>query len=186
MEAVDALLTRVSAPRLTGSVPDSLLDDMLQAAHRAPDHAQLTPDRFLAVTGAGRAALGELMVAAKLAVVPDANAATLDKLRLKPLRAPMIIIGIASPTPHPKVPEVEQLLTAGIALQNMSAMAWAKGFGAIWRTGDLAYSKPLQAGLGLAVQEQIVGFLYIGEVDGRLKTPSTSISENRLTHWPRG
>ena len=141
MEAVDALLSRVSAPRLTGAVPASLLADMVQAAQRAPDHAQLAPYRFLVVTGEGRSALGELMVAARLAVAPDTDVAMLDKLRLKPLRAPMIIVGIASPTPHPKVPEIEQLLTAGIALQNMSSMAWAKGFGAIWRTGDLAYNR---------------------------------------------
>jgi nitroreductase len=184
MEAVDALLSRVSAPRLTGSVPASLLADMVQAAQRAPDHAQLSPYRFLAITGDGRTALGELMVAARLADAPDTDVTTLDKLRLKPLRAPMIIVGIASPTPHPKVPEIEQLLTAGIALQNMSSMAWARGFGAIWRTGDLAYSKHLQAGLGLVAHEQITGFLYIGEVEGRLKTPSKPISAELLAHWP--
>lgn len=184
MEAVDALLSRVSAPRLTGAVPASLLADMVQAAQRAPDHAQLAPYRFLVVTGAGRSALGELMVAARLAVAPDTDAATLDKLRLKPLRAPMIIVGIASPTPHPKVPEIEQLLTAGIALQNMSSMAWAKGFGAIWRTGDLAYNRTLQAGLGLADHEQITGFLYLGQVEGRLKTPSQSSPVDLLGYWP--
>ena len=184
MEAVDALLSRVSAPRLTGAVPASLLADMVQAAQRAPDHAQLTPYRFLAVTDAGRTALGSLMVAARLAVAPDTDVATLDKLSRKPLRAPMIVIGIASPTPHPKVPENEQLLTAGIALQNMSSMAWAKGFGAIWRTGDLAYNGHLRAGLGLASHEQITGFLYIGEVEGRLKTPSQSIPDNLVALWP--
>ena len=107
MEAVEALLNRVSSPRLTGSVPASLLADMLQAAQRAPDHAQLAPYRFLAITGEGRSAFGELMVAARLAEAPDTDAATLAKLRLKPLRAPLIIAGIASPRPHPKVPEIE-------------------------------------------------------------------------------
>ena len=184
MEAVEALLSRVSAPRLTGTVPDSLLADMLQAAQRAPDHAQLAPYRFLVITGEGRAALGALMVAARLAAAPDTDAATLAKLRLKPLRAPMMIIGIAAPTPHPKVPEIEQLLTAGIALQNMSSMAWARGFGAIWRTGDLAYNHHVQAGLGLAEHEQVTGFLYVGEVEGRLKTPSNVPPNGLLAHWP--
>jgi len=157
---------------------------MLQAAQRAPDHAQLAPYRFLVITGEGRAALGALMVAARLAAAPDTDAATLAKLRLKPLRAPMMIIGIASPTPHPKVPEIEQLLTAGIALQNMSSMAWARGFGAIWRTGDLAYNHQVQAGLGLAEHEQVTGFLYVGEVEGRLKTPSKVPPNGLLAHWP--
>ena len=184
MEATDAILNRVSSPRLTGEVPDWLVKEMVAAARRAPDHAQLRPYRFLCIEGDGRGVLGDLMVKARQAADPDVSSDSLEKLRLKPFRAPMIIVGIAAPKPHPKVPEIEQLLTAGIALQQMSSLAYARGYGAMWRTGVIAYSKEVARGLGLSEDESIVGFLYLGEIEGRLKTPSMTDPEDLLRSWP--
>ena len=183
MEAVSALLNRVSSPRLSGTVPEWLLSEMIAAASRAPDHGQLQPYRFLWIEGEGLSALGELMVAAKQQTEPNVSAETLEKLRLKPLRAPMIIVGIASPQPHPKVPEQEQIITAGIALQQMSALAYARGYGAMWRTGNIAYSPVIADGLGLSEHESVIGFLYLGEIEGRLKTPVPPKSA-LLKAWP--
>jgi nitroreductase len=75
-------------------------------------------------------------------------------------------------------------LTAGIALQQMSSLAYARGYGAMWRTGDIAYSKEVSRGLGLSEDESIVGFLYLGEIEGRLKTPSMTDPEDLLRSWP--
>ena len=41
VDAVDALVNRVSSPRLAGSVPADVLHEMVLAAARAPEHAQL-------------------------------------------------------------------------------------------------------------------------------------------------
>ncbi len=186
VDAVQALMSRVSSPRLTGSVPAEVIHDMVLAAARAPDHAQLKPYRFLAISGPGLDALGDLMVAARLESEPDLESAAIEKLRSKPSRAPLIIVGIASPQVHPKVPEVEQLLTAGIALQNMSSLATARGYGAMWRTGDLAYHSMVHQGLGLDSHEQIVGFLYVGEIEGRLKAVQPVLPETLIAVWPNG
>ena len=185
VDAVDALVNRVSSPRLAGSVPADVLHEMVLAAARAPDHAQLKPYRFLAISGAGLDALGELMVAARLESEPGLAPEAIEKLRSKPSRAPLIIVGIASPQSHPKVPEIEQLLTAGIALQNMSSLATARGYGAMWRTGDMAYHLTVHRGLGLDTHEQIVGFLYVGEIEGRLKTVQPVLPETLVSVWPK-
>ena len=184
VDAVTALKSRVSSPRLTGAIPADLICDMILAAGRAPDHAQLKPYRFLNISGAGLDALGDLMVSARLESEPGLEADAIEKLRKKPHRAPMIIVGIASPQSHPKVPEVEQLLTAGIALQNMSSMASARGYGAMWRTGSLAYHPSIHRGLGLEPHEQIVGFLYVGEVEGRLKSVQALQLDALMALWP--
>ena len=59
MEALDALLNRVSAPRLLDPAPTAEQREVLfAAALRAPDHGQLRPYRFLTVEGAARNQLG--------------------------------------------------------------------------------------------------------------------------------
>ena len=65
MEALDALLNRVSVPRLVEPAPSAAQREALfAAALRAPDHGQLRPWRFLTVEGAAREQLGELLVEA--------------------------------------------------------------------------------------------------------------------------
>ncbi|WP_258054256.1 nitroreductase family protein, partial [Pseudomonas aeruginosa] len=61
MEALDALLTRVSHARLSDPAPSpEQLDRLFRVALRAPDHGQLRPWRFILVEGKGRRALGDL------------------------------------------------------------------------------------------------------------------------------
>ncbi len=65
MEALDALLNRVSAPRLLDPAPTAEQREVLfAAALRAPDHGQLRPCRFLTVEGDARHQLGEILAGA--------------------------------------------------------------------------------------------------------------------------
>lgn len=163
MKALDLLHNRSSMPRLMEPAPDAeALDNLFRAALRAADHAVLRPWRFLVIKGDSLHKLGELFAQAKLADNPDADAQELDKLRQKPLRAPLIIVSISSPQEHPKVPELEQDLSAAAATQNMLNAAFAQNLGAMWRTGSMAYHEVVKKGLGLADTEKIIGFLYLG------------------------
>ncbi len=173
MEVLDALLNRVSVGRLVEPAPDAAQRALLfAAALRAPDHAQLRPWRFLTVEGAARAQLGELFAAALQSGGAEVKPEALDKARKAPLRAPLLVVVIACLQAHPKVPAQEQLLSAGCAAQGLLLAAHGLGLGAIWRTGELAYHPQVQQGLGLAAGEQIVGFLYLGTVEGPRRTPS--------------
>lgn len=167
MDAITALHSRVSSSRLTEPAPaGKILENIFKAAMRAPDHALLRPWRFLVISGDSRQRLGELFVQATLAQQPDTAPEKLDKVRSKPLRAPMIVVGICSPRDHPKVPVLEQSLATGAAIQNMLVAAHAQDVGAIWRTGPMASDKIVTRGLGLADEEQILGFIYLGSIDG--------------------
>ncbi|MEK9823587.1 MAG: nitroreductase family protein, partial [Gammaproteobacteria bacterium] len=86
-------------------------------------------------------------------------------------------------TEHPKVPEVEQVLSAGAVAQNMLIAAHALGLGAMWRTGSMAYDAIVNEGLGLAANEQVVGYLYLGEIDGRQKPLPSLDVEAYVQHW---
>jgi len=184
MDALQALQQRVSVARLAGPVPDQQSQDSLfKAALRAPDHGMLRPWRFLTISGDDRLALGELFVSAQQADNPDMTEVRHQRMLAKPLRAPLIIVVIAVLTEHAKVPELEQLLSAGAAAQNMLVAAHAMGLGAMWRTGGMAYHPTVQLGLGLKEHERLLGFLYVGQIEGKPRElPNLSI-EAFVSPW---
>jgi nitroreductase len=185
MEALTALHNRVSSSRMTEEEPAAeVLEAVFRSALRAADHARLRPWRFLVIRGEARERLGGLFADTIRANVPEAEDRKLDKARGKALRAPVIVVAISSPRPHPKVPVFEQELATGAAMQNMLNAAYAMELGAIWRTGSMADSPQVRSGLGLEREERIIGFLYLGYTDGPQRpAPELPVAEF-FREWP--
>lgn len=163
MNAIEALHQRSSMPRLGEPAPSpQALDNIFKAALRAADHGLLRPWRFLVIQGESLQKLGQLFADAARHKNADLSEAELEKIRSKPLRAPLIVVTISSPKEHPKIPEFEQDLSAAAATQNMLLAAFAQDLGAMWRTGSMAYDPVVKKGLGLEGSEKIIGFLYLG------------------------
>ena len=163
MNAIEALLQRSSMPRLEEPAPsEEALDTIFRAALRAADHKVLRPWRFLVIRGQSLDRLGDLFASAAQQDDAELSTSELDKIRQKPLRAPLIVVIISSPKANPKVPLLEQDLSAAAATQNMLVAAYAQDIGAMWRTGSMAYHPVVMKGLGLKDQEKIIGFLYLG------------------------
>lgn len=179
MDALDALINRVSAPRLIEPAPTAEQRKRLfKAALRAPDHGQLRPWRFLTIEGDARHALGELYAEAIASKNPQADEEALSKARNMPLRAPLMIVVIARIQEHPKVPAQEQVLAAGCAAHGILLAAYAEGIGAVWRTGELSYDAMVNTGLGLADNEQVIGYLYLGTPQRELReAPAVDVDE---------
>ncbi|WP_257284250.1 nitroreductase [Endozoicomonas sp. SESOKO1] len=179
MDSIELLLERVSTPMLTEPAPnDQELDIMFRAALRAPDHGRVRPWRFLKVSGRAREALGELMAQAALEDQPDLSEDALARLKGMPLRAPMLVLAICAVKQHPKVPEIEQKMSLAAAVHSLLLAAHAQGVGAMWRTGELCYHPALATGLGLAGNEQLMGFIYLGKPAGaKKKVPVLDVNE---------
>lgn len=171
--ALHALDARRSVPakQLGEPGPDAAtLMRMLTSAVRVPDHGKLVPYRFLRLAGDARHSLGAFLAERALQRDPQVSPAQLDKDRQRFSHAPLIITVIASPRPNPKVPEAEQLMTAGCVCFALLQAAQALGFGAQWLTAWMAFDPAVHAHLGLAEGEQIAGFIHIG-------TPKTEVPE---------
>ncbi len=161
MDALELLLNRRSIARLSEPAPEgSVLENIIQAGLRAPDHGGLTPWRFIIAQGEGLKKLGTILHGAVAADDGDDNAQS--KAENAPLRAPMVITIIAKVSEHPKVPAFEQHLSAGCAVQAMQMAAVAQGFQGIWRSGPLMFHPHVEQALGLKGEDKIVGFLYLG------------------------
>jgi len=167
MDALAALSTRhsVAPPFLDGPGPDAAtLNRILAAGACAPDHGRLRPWRFIVIRGAARERLAQLFADALARRAPDTPAA---ELQAKPLRAPVIVAVVATLDPHhPKIPEFEQILSAGAAVENILVAAHAQGFGAKWLTGANAYDAHVAQALGLGPDDRLAGFVHIGTISG--------------------
>ncbi|MNQ01473.1 putative NAD(P)H nitroreductase YdjA [compost metagenome] len=184
MDALDALLNRVSVPRLCEPAPDQAQRELLfRAALRAPDHGQLRPWRFLTIEGAAREHLGELFAQVLAAGAGDVSEEALAKARAMPLRAPLLVVVVAHVQAHAKVPPQEQVIAAGCAAHAILLAAHAQGIGAVWRTGDLAYNARVAAGLGLGSDEQIIAFLYLGTAERELRKPAPLDVADFVSVW---
>lgn len=185
MEALTALHTRVSAPRLQAPGPDAAqIRELLKAAIRAPDHGLVRPWRFLVLEGEDRQRLGELFAAAHKAVEPDADPRHLDKLRNNPLRAPVVLVVVAETDPAHKVPVKEQVMSTAVAAGHIMVAAHALGIGAMWRTGEPASRLLVKEGLGFAGKDEIVGFIYLGTPAAPAKPLPDEIPEQFMRELP--
>lgn len=175
MQAIEALLRRYSARSLTEPAPDdAALGLILESATRAPDHGRLRPWRFIVVRSEGRQALGELFADHLRRTKGPVSDEALERERRKALRAPLVVVVAAIVTLEGKIPQIEQILSAGAAAQNMLHAAFVLGFNAVWKTGAPAYDPQVKAALGLESKDAIVGFLYVGtdeEGPGTLPRP---------------
>jgi len=184
MEMLEGILNRTSSPLLEEPAPSpEQIEYMLQAAIRAPDHGRLKPYRFILIEGQEREVLGELFLSRLLEINPDADEKTCLKTRNMPLRAPMLLVLVACPRPHPKVPASEQVHTTACAGQNILHGAYAQGLGGVWRTGWVAEDKQIQKQLGLTDEEQMLGYIYLGTPKNPArKTPEVD-SADYISFW---
>jgi nitroreductase len=156
---------------------------MLGVAMRAPDHARLRPWRFISVAGERREQLGALLRDALLLRDPQADETAQAKAANSPLRGPLVLVVVARISEHPKVPPIEQRLSAGCAAHGLLLAAEALGYAGIWRTGDAAFDRQVMDGLGLTSEEEITGFLYLGTREGNPKPLPTLQVGDFLQEW---
>ncbi|MDC9720648.1 MAG: nitroreductase family protein [Gammaproteobacteria bacterium] len=184
MQLLEGLLNRVSASKLEAPGPnEQQLEAIMQAALRAPDHGNLKPWRSVMVSGEGRHQLGELFKQAQLQRNPQSDAQTLEKCSKMPTRAPNVLVLIASPKEHPKVPASEQIQSAAAAGHAMLLAAFAQSIGAVWRTGWVVSHGLIRNAFNLQEQEQIIAMIYMGTPSIPLKPVPKISSQEFIKQW---
>ena len=163
--ALSLLTTRRSASVKSMGEPgptESQLLQILQIAVRVPDHGKLTPWRFLLFEGECRRAFGNRLAERWRELHLDPSNETLNFWRGFFLRAPVVLALISRAAQHPKIPEWEQILSAGAVGENILLGAAALGVGCQWNTDWPVYDEAIHRLLGLESYERIAGFFYFG------------------------
>jgi nitroreductase len=188
------------------------IERILEAATHAPNHHKVEPWKFFVLAGQSRVELGNVMarsLAERLSdttkvtpnasnvtpsvsnVTPNASNVTLseakglsilNKERTKLLRSPVVLIAAAEHPQKPNVLAIENIEAVAAAVQNMLLVAEEMGLAAMWRTGDASYDPHIKQWLGLAPEDHIVAFVYLGfPAIQKLERRPTSFEEK--TTW---
>lgn len=162
--ALAFLLTRRSRPAktLTTPIPDrTALEVLLTAGARTPDHGKLEPWRFIVLEKPAMQRLSVLIPArgAALGLAPE----QIMKAEQQFSAADLAVAVIFSPKQSEKIPEVEQVYSAGAVCLSLLNAALAAGWGANWLSGWASHDRVfVTEGLGLEEHETIAGFIHIG------------------------
>lgn len=159
-DLVDRVAARRSYSRVTPDAPghEELLP-LVAPAGRVADHSALHPWRIIELRGDARVRLGRAFVA-------DAGLTgeAADKLAAKPLRSSLLLAIVSVRTKSEKVPGWEQDAVASGVAHILSLLLHDAGWGVIWRTGHHTRSKAVHRMHGLAKNERLLGWLYVGGV----------------------
>jgi len=168
VKLTDFLRDRHSTPAAQMKEPgpsQEELEAILTFATRVPDHGKLAPWRLVVYRGDVRRTLGEQFLALALKKIPDMADAAKEAELTRFTRAPLVVAVVSTAAPHVKIPEWEQVLSAGAVCLNMLMAASAHGYVANWRTEWIAYDDQALALLGIKPGEKVAGFIHIGSSD---------------------
>ena len=156
--AIEAMRRRRSHSSVTPEAPGNReLRQLLQVAASVADHGSLRPWRVIALRGEARERLG-----AALTEASGLEGEAAERFAEKPLRAPLLLAIVVSPQPSHKVPDWEQEAAASGIAHALSLALDDAGWGVMWRTGLQTRSDAVHRMHGLAPEERLLGWLYVG------------------------
>ncbi|OWW01716.1 NAD(P)H nitroreductase [Rhizobium sp. R72] len=165
IKLIDYLGVRRSIPafQMCEPGPDKAeIEEILRLASRVPDHGKLAPWRFIVYRGEERARIGEELLKLALEAKPDLSDEMIQVERTRFTRAPVVVAVVSKSGPHIKIPEWEQLMSAGAVCLNIIFAANAHGWVANWLTEWFAYDERAYELFGVKPGEKIAGFIHMG------------------------
>lgn len=161
MELHEAISGRRTIQRFrAGTVPEAVIDRALTAAIYAPNHKTTWPFRFILPGPAARERLfqvGLRLKSAKKGPSPELEAA----VRQDMLTPDRLVVVVQRRAEDPARAE-EDYAACACATQNMMLSIHADGYGAKWGTGGTTRDAQAREALGLAANEHVIAFVWIG------------------------
>lgn len=165
---IEYLKTRRSMPAFQMKEPGpskAEIEEILTLASRVPDHGKLAPWRFIVMTGDARKRITMELAAIAKADKPELSDEMIKVEETRFTRAPVVIAVVSKAGPHVKIPEWEQLMSAGAVCLNMVISANALGYVSNWLTEWMAFDERAHRILGVEPGEKVAGFIHIGSTD---------------------
>lgn len=180
LDVIDTIISRRSARRIRPEpVSREVIEKMLAAAVRAPNHWLTEPWHFYVVIGAGLERLAAVR-AEHMRGRGETDDARIARNIREISTVPAIIIVSCR---HGKNEDEsrENYAATACAVQNMLLAAHAQGAGAMWRTGQWLKGEALRQFLGVPENADLVGTVYVGYPEDLKDTPRTPWTEK--TTW---
>lgn len=151
------------------TVPEAVIEQMLENANWAPNHKLTEPWRFVVFTGAGLKALAAFQSECYKQVTSANDTFKEDRylaLQTKPMECSHIISIGMKRDEGKRLPEWEELGAVFCAVQNMYLTATAYGVGCYLGTGGITNFEAAKSFFGLGSEDKLCGFLHVGMPKG--------------------
>lgn len=160
------------------------LDAVLEAANWAPSHKHTEPWRFVFYSGEGRRKIADLLAELYRETTPPAAFKPMkyQKALERPLAVPLVMAVLMRPGTDPVMPEFEELLAMGCAMQNFHLAAHALGIGCSWSTPGYLDHPRLRTFFQLGPYDRCLGFFYMGYMDGPPPESKRGPVSAKVTH----
>ena len=165
-DALERISSRRSVKAIDLAEPgpdETILETILETALRVPDHGKLGPWRLVTFSGDDRAVFGGILAARWQVLHPEANDAQINFEKNRFLRAPVVVAVLSERQPAHKIPEWEQILSAG----------------AVW----YSYDTHFQSLFGIGDHEDIAGFIYVGSAASKPDERPRPETPTRIRRW---
>jgi nitroreductase len=185
-KTIDFLTTRRSTvARMMGDPGpnDDELRQIMEAGMRVPDHGRLTPWRFIVIRGDARDTIGGVIATSFKRNNPDAIQEQIEIEQERLTRAPIVIAVVSRVHREHKIPVWEQILSSGAACQTMLIAAQSMGYAAQWLTEWYAYDSDVKKAIGAEADDEIAGFVYLGNPLGELTDRARPIYDHIVSEW---
>lgn len=169
----------------TRKVHKEIVMELLDAAKWAPTHRYTQPWSFTVFMGESLKELSDFQsnLYRKSTAEEDFKLEKFEKLLNRPLASSVVIgIGMKKDTGG-KNPEVEEVASVSIAVQNMMLVATAHGIGSYWNTGGVTYRSETRKFMSLDENDMFLGFLYLGYPESDWPRKTRRKPQEYFTNW---
>lgn len=186
MDAYEAITRRASVRTFAPtSVPRAVLERVLAAAVRAPNHKLTEPWRFAVLTGESLRRYAEIRRAHRAKKFEDPtdpqSAKAIEKTWREHLETPAFIVVMCAVSDDP-VRREEDYGATMMALQNLLIAATAEGLGTYMRTGGILEHPEAKQLVGLPEGYRLVAIVSLG-YPAADEAPKRRTSAAELTKW---
>jgi nitroreductase len=187
MDAHDAIARRTSTRTFRPDrVPRYVIERLLAAAVRAPNHKLTEPWRFAVLTGEAKRRYAEIRRAhraKKFEGRSDEQAArAIEKTYREHVETPAFIVVMCQVSDDPVTRE-EDFGATMMAIENLLVAAAADGIGTYMRTGGIMEHPDLKALVGVPERYRIVAIVSLGYLAGEPEPTLRRKPLSELTSW---
>jgi nitroreductase len=176
----------VKAASMNGQViPNEQIAQLLELADWAPTHGRTEPWHFFVYTGDTLKQFGQTHGDLYWDNTPEDKRleATKEKQQQSIGNASHLLIATMKRGANVKIPQLEEVVAASIAVQNILLGATALGISSFWSTGGMTHHPALKEHLNLTQDDIILGLIYLGYTDEPAKEGKRNIPLTEKISW---
>lgn len=148
-------------------IPDEQVKQLLELADWAPTHKHTEPWRFIVYPGqkAREFVSNHAELYRKHTPEEKFKNEKYEKILANGNNLSHLIVCVMKRDEEKRVPEIEEISAASAAIENILIAATSLGIANFWSTGGMTHTDAMKEYLGLNMDDNVLGLIYLGYTD---------------------